>query len=54
MKASDITDERFLAAVEEAQRLRRPVLPTVTRWDLAAVLTGHPDLAAALTVREAL
>lgn len=44
----DITDEVFLSAVDEAIRVRGEVEETrwtigSTRWDLAAVLAGHPE-----------
>ncbi len=43
----DISDEVFLAAVDEAIRVRsgddeRP-WSWATRWDVAAVLAGHPE-----------
>jgi len=44
----DIPDEVFLAAVDEAIRLRSADDETVwtwaTRWDVAAVLAGRPEL----------
>lgn len=48
MKASDITDETFLAAIDEAIRVRTeveggPPWTWATRWDAAAVLAGHPE-----------
>lgn len=47
MKASDITDEAFLGAVVEAIVVRSRVEETTylwaTRWDVAAVLAGHPE-----------
>lgn len=42
MKAADITDEAFLAAMDETLRLR-PSNLGVTRWDLAWVLSGHQE-----------
>ena len=47
-QCKDIPDEEFLAAADEAIRLRGEVeecLWTIgaTRWDLAAVLAGHPE-----------
>lgn len=39
MKASDISDEVFLAAVNRARALR----PAANRWDVTAVLAGHPE-----------
>jgi hypothetical protein len=51
MKASDILDEVFVKSVTEAIRrrnLRSPtpghVWTTATRWDVTAVLAGHPEL----------
>jgi hypothetical protein len=50
VKASDITDEAFLGAVTEALRLRSELegvppraASMATRWDVAAVLAGHPE-----------
>lgn len=48
LACKDIPDDAFLAAVDEAIRLRGEVEETVwtigaTRWDLAAVLAGHPE-----------
>lgn len=47
MKAADITDEAFLAAIDEARRIRSALDSydwlTVARWDVAAVLAGHPE-----------
>jgi hypothetical protein len=48
VKASDITDEAFLAAIDEACRVRTEVeggnpWTSATRWDVAAVLAGHPE-----------
>lgn len=48
MKASDITDEAFLAAIDKACRIRTDVeggtpWTWATRWDVAAVLAGHPE-----------
>lgn len=44
----DIPDETFLTALDEAIRLREiehgaPWNCGATRWDLAAVLAGHPE-----------
>lgn len=48
MKAADITDEAFLDAVDEVARLRsepgRPWTIGASRWDVATVLAGHPEL----------
>lgn len=41
MKASDITDEAFLAAVRYCLAEREATM--ATRWDVAAVLAGHPE-----------
>ena len=41
MKAADITADAFLAAVDDAARLRG--FSMATRWDVAAVLAGHPE-----------
>lgn len=50
-KAADIPDETFLKAIKEVIRRRnmQPPVPyhgwvTATRWDVAAVLAGHPEL----------
>lgn len=49
-KAADITDEAFVKSVKEAIRRRNlgdasdHVWATATRWDVAAVLAGHPEL----------
>jgi hypothetical protein len=44
MKASDIDDTAFLDAIDEAIRLRGPLWCSyATRWDVAAVLAGHPE-----------
>jgi hypothetical protein len=46
-KASDISDESFLAAVDRARHLRSEAddhpWSWATRWDVAAVLAGHPE-----------
>ena len=41
MKAADITNEAFLAAVQTAAQIRGH--RSATRWDVAAVLAGHPE-----------
>lgn len=50
-KAADIPDEAFIKAIKEAIRRRnlQPPIPehgwiTATRWDVHAVLAGHPEL----------
>ncbi len=44
MKAADISDEAFLSAVDDAIRLRGPMWALgATRWDVGAVLAGHPE-----------
>lgn len=46
MKAADITDEQFLAAVDEAIRLAHAgpsPWSTASRRDVTAVLAGHPE-----------
>lgn len=50
-KASDILDGVFVRAVKEAIRQRNLKAPipwcgwtTATRWDVTAVLAGHPEL----------
>lgn len=44
MKASDITDEAFLAAIGTVLR-RRPEIAGLgaSRWDIGSVLDGHPE-----------
>jgi hypothetical protein len=44
VKASDITDEAFLAAIGTVLR-KRPGIAGLgaNRWDIAAVLDGHPE-----------
>lgn len=47
-KAADITDEVFVRAIKEAIRRRNQkstslVWTTATRWDVTAVLAGHPE-----------
>ena len=42
MKASDITDEAFIHAVILCCATRKMV--SATRWDVATVLAGHPEL----------
>lgn len=41
MKAADIPDATFVAAVVEAARLRNS--PTADRWAIACVLAGRPE-----------
>lgn len=48
MKAADIPDETFLAAIDDATRLRGEMEGCkwtigVSRWDVAAYLAGHPE-----------
>lgn len=44
MKAADITDEAFLSAVDDVCQLRwGGVGIGASRWDVAAVLSGHPE-----------
>jgi hypothetical protein len=50
VKAADIPDEAFIKAIREAIRRRNLIPPipdhgwmTATRWDVAAVLAGHPE-----------
>ena len=45
MKCSDISDERFIAAVDIVIRIRGAgcCAYTAARWDVAAVLDGHPE-----------
>lgn len=58
-KAADITDEAFVAAIKECIRRRNLTRPaqdllglpvpyhgwsSATRWDVASVLAGHPEL----------
>lgn len=42
VKCAEISDETFLAAVDEAARLRG--FYSATRWDVACVLANRPDL----------
>lgn len=50
-KAADIPDEAFLAAIDEVARQRsepgRPWTLGASRWDIATVLAGHPELVGA-------
>jgi hypothetical protein len=52
-KAADITDEAFLAAIDEVARRRsepgRPWTIGASRWDIACVLAGHPELVGTAT-----
>lgn len=47
MDDMDIADDVFLAAVAEAMRVREevdgPPVHWATRWDVAAILAGHPE-----------
>ena len=47
MKAADITDDAFLAAVIEVAFIRTELYGPwgigSSRWDVAAVLAGHPE-----------
>lgn len=50
-KAADIPDEAFVKAIKETIRRRnlQPPIPshgwsTASRWDVATVLAGHPEL----------
>lgn len=49
MKAADIPDRDFLAAITEVIRIRNEDQPLdapwiwASRWDIAAVLTGHAE-----------
>jgi hypothetical protein len=47
MKAADIADDAFLDAIDEVVRLRsepgNPWTIGASRWDIAAVLAGHPE-----------
>jgi hypothetical protein len=44
VKAADIPDEAFLAAVKQADDIRRRRRQGfASRWDIAAILAGHPE-----------
>jgi hypothetical protein len=41
VKAAELPDETFLAAIDEANRRRG--FASASRWDVACVLAGHPE-----------